>query len=290
MEFASIISSGDKAAVEGFFKDKSKPPHYRAQALEVLFRGKRAPISGRDRAFLVSLLSDPDHEIRYMAAKIVGDVKEKYLVRQVLQLVVDDPDYTVRAQALIATRRWTMLTHLFFLEKALEDQNSKVRKEGIKSVGNLKVGALPPAVISRIEGISATDPAPEVRWAALDALMAWRRLTWDSISGLILDDNASEALRIHAIELSDNLPYAQKARLNALRDILLREQSIPLIWTAFQRVNVYLTDDPVVDDGLAELLKQTPLENSATVAIARHLKSRGYFVERKDGSWYVRRI
>ena len=138
MEFDSIISTGDEPALMAFYEDKSKPAHYRAAALEVLFEGKRAPISGRDRAFLVNLLSDNDHEIRYMAAKIVGKVKEKYLVRQVLQLVVDDPAYTVRAQALVATRRWTKLTHLFFLEKALEDPSGKVRKEGIVSVGSLK--------------------------------------------------------------------------------------------------------------------------------------------------------
>ena len=288
LELRALLASGDGAKLLAFYRDKSRPDIHRARAFLACFRGKKAPLPDTDRLLLVEALSDPSELLRLAAVQAAGEAGEQALTQQILQAgAAEGGTPAFQAQVLRAVRPFIRMTHLYFLESALDSPSEEVRAEAVATLGELAVREVPPTLTARVEKMLAGTEPSSVRWAALDTLARWRRLDWEDLRGVLLDLKAPEMLRIHALEVSDQVPEALVSRTPVLRDIVLAETSLPLAWRAFHRSQALGRGDREYIKSVGRLLQSTPQHNSAAEEMAGFLKSQGVAVELKDGSWLV---
>ncbi|TAL18322.1 hypothetical protein EPN96_02125 [bacterium] len=287
----SILKTRSDSGLLAYYNDKNEPANFRAQALETILKDRPPPLSTSERILLQNGLAAPEPEIRTISARLIGTLKETALIRQVLEMADSDPDPGVKAEALITTRPWTKISHLYFLEKAVESESLKVRVEGVNSLGNLSAGELNPAIVGRVETFMGQGNPPELRKAAMGALYVWKRLEWEDLRDTMLDPGAPEGLRIYAMELSDKLPQALRVRMDLLRDVATSETSLRFVWQAFRRIKNTIKNDLDLNRSLAKLLSTTTQSNTAVDEIANYLKAQGYtLLRRDDGGWLVRGI
>lgn len=284
---ADLVRSSDLLRLYGFYADEAKPAPLRAVAFRALYRDKRPPLGAEDRARVVAAMEHGEAAIRTAAVQVVGLVNDQALVRQVLQLAAEDPSSDVRVSALRAVRPWTRISHLFFLEAAMDSGSDMVRAEAIRSVGELSFLEISPALIGRIESMSLAGNPPNVRRASLDTLHGWRRLSWEELQVTILDTSAPDSLRAHALELSDEMPGVARARAGLLVDLVVNETSLELVSRAFQRAKVVAKGDRAFVQGVVRYLKENPQRNAATEEMATFLRNSGFSVEYRSGGWAI---
>lgn len=287
LEIERIIAKKEMAKIFAYFSDRTRPPNHRARAVRAYFTAKASPLQTADRDALASLLKDAEGPVRMAGAQMVGDLKEQALSRQVLELAASDADQNVRLAALIAVRPWTRLTHLYFLEGALDSRFENVQAEAVRSIALLSRSEVQPALVTRIERLLAPPNPPLVRRAALDALKVWGRLEWETLRQIIADGDTADSLRIYAIELSDGLPEAVSLRAPTLIDLVNRETSINIGWWAFRRLRAVARNDRAFVGGLARLLGSTTQYNTATAEMAGFLRTVGMKAEYRQGGWKV---
>lgn len=287
----SILKSRSGADLLAYYTDSKEPACFRALALEAILKDRPTPLSTSERILLQNGLAAPESEIRTICARLIGTLKETALIRQVLEMADSDPDPGVKAEALITTRPWTKISHLYFLEKAVENDSLKVRVEGVNSLANLSAGELNPSIVGRVETFMGPGNPPELRKAAMGALYVWKRLEWEDLRDTMLDPGAPEGLRIFAMELSDKLPQALRVRMELLRDVATSETSLRFVWQAFRRIKNTIKNDLDLNRSLAKLLSTTTQSNTAVDDIANYLKAQGFtLLRRDDGGWLVRGI
>ena len=287
LEIERIITKANPEELKAYFKNRGKPGSHRGRAVRAYFGSRKPPLKNDDRALLQDLLSDADVPVRLAAVQIVGDLKEQALSRRILELASGDQDQSVRVAALISARQWTRLTHLFYLEAALNSKSDAVRAEAVRSIAILSPREVQPAMIARIQGLLAPENATNVRRAALDAMRTWGMVDWEMLRQIIADHGAAESLRIYAIEVSDSIPEAVAERAYTLLEIVNRETSINLGWWAFSRLRIVSRTDKSFHQGLGRLLASTTQLNTATSEMAVFLRSVGLRAEYKGGGWKV---
>lgn len=287
LEIERLILGGDQAKLAAYFSDKAKPAAHRARAARAYFKNRKPPLSSADRGLLVDFLSSTESSLRIEGAMLVGELKEQPLAKQVLVLAAEDPEEAVRLAALYAARPWTKMTHLYYLEGALNAPSEKVRAEAIKSIAMLSTNELQLGLISRISTFLQPSNSTEVRHAALDAMRRWGRLEWETLKQMMGDPATAESLRIYAIELSDGVAEAHAERNPVLMDIIKRESSIPLAWYAFRRLKEVARSDRSFVTSVAKLLSGVTQFNSATSEMATFLRSEGIKAEYKEGAWTI---
>lgn len=287
LELRAVIASGDGARLLAFYRDRTRPDLHRAKALLAVFQGKKAPLADTDRLVLVEALSDPSEILRLAAVQAAGETGEQALTQQILQAGAASGSPAFQAQVLRAVRPFIRMTHLYFLETALDSPSEEVRAEATATLGELAMREVPPTLVARVSNLLAGTEPSSVRWAALDTLARWKRLDWEELRGVLLDIKAPEMLRIHALELSDQVPEAIVSRTPVLRDIVITETSLPLAWRAFHRSQALGRGDREYIKSIGRLLQSTPQQNSAAEEMAGFLKGQGVTVELKDGSWEV---
>ncbi|TLN19752.1 hypothetical protein FDZ71_04765, partial [bacterium] len=181
LKLKSLLEEKHEARLLSFYADKAEPAPLRALALEAVFSPKAFPLSVTDRATLSEALLNPEPQVRLMAAKLIGRIKETNLIRQVLELADLDPDPEVKAEALVSARPWTRLTHLYFLEKAVESESEKVRVEAVNSLASLSAVELNPAMMAKVRSFSRPGQPDSLRKAAIGALYRWKSLEWGDL-------------------------------------------------------------------------------------------------------------
>lgn len=287
LEIERILAGANPELLKTYFRNAEKPPYHRGRALRAYFGKKKIPVNDADRALLTDALGDAEVPVRLAGVKVTGDMREQSLVRTLLDLAANDPDLNVRKTALESARPWTRLTHLYFLEKALEDKADQVRAEAVASIANLSTKELTPPIVERIRGLLSPANPPLVRRAALDCMRRWGLLDWEMLRQVIADHYAAETLRIYAIKLSDDVQEGAGERIYTLTEILNREMSVNLGWWAFKRLKNVLRNDRNFHLSLGNLLISTTQMNSATWEIASFLKTVGVKAEYKGGGWKV---
>lgn len=287
LEFRVLIAQADATKLQNYYQDLTRPDVLRARALRAIFRPKAGDFTADERVRLIAAMADRGSAVRIAAIQIIGQSKDQSLARQVLQIAAEDADTGVRVEAIRSARPWTRLSHLYFLETALNAESQEVRAEAVLSLGELQVRELSPALVEQVLKAARSDSSSLVRMAALDTLHAWRRLNWEMLRGMILDVTAPESLRVRALELSDDLPEAVQERPQLLVDLVGRESSVALAWGAFQRAKHSARNDRTFTQGLSTFLSNTGQRNAATEEIATFLRTTGLRVDYSVGVWSV---
>ncbi len=275
--------------LRAYLRDTAKPGVLRARALDEIFRGLEPPLVKEHVALLGDILGDASPQVYRTAIRLVGEKSEESLVKEVLAFLERDVDWRIKVDALKATRRWTRLSHMIFLQKALTSESQNVLAEAVRSISRLRVHELSPQVGGEIAVFLEPKYLPHLRSAALSALKRWDRVDWNMLQALILDETASESLRAYAIDMTDDIAEAVRMRPPVLLEIMTTESSLLLLWRSFTRLRSIAQNEPDFIGGVADFLAATRQYNVATQSMAAFLRNNSMVVKYVSGAWVVKR-
>jgi len=210
------------------------------------------------------------------------------LERAALKRAGEDPDPTVRIEALRAVRRWSRQGHLFFLDRAIRSSSPRVAAEALMNLSRISLLEVPPEILDRARLLAARSSTPQVQLRAFEALKNWDRLEWPMLRDVLADPAAPEALRVATVDLSEDVPGSED-RGALLLDILAGAPSPRLAWKAYRELRKSTEHEDQLPSASVRFLTESDERNAATEEIARFLRERGYRVEYRAGAWTVAR-